>query len=101
VPGDGRPPTRRVTAAVEHLFPGYFALVMATGIVSIAAHTLGMPGIGRLLLVVNLGAYACLGAMLAARLLFFPRRALDDLRDQVWPSRQEKVWTDMVVTPPP
>jgi tellurite resistance protein TehA-like permease len=81
VPGDGRPPTRRVTAAVEHLFPGYFALVMATGIVSIAAHTLGMPGIGRLLLVVNLGAYACLGAMLAARLLFFPRRALDDLRD--------------------
>jgi len=54
---------------------------MATGIVSIAAHTLGMPGIGRLLLVVNLGAYACLGAMLVARLLFFPRRALTDLQD--------------------
>ena len=49
----------RTTAAVEHLFPGYFALVMATGIVSIAAHTMGMPRIGRLLFGINLGAYAC------------------------------------------
>ncbi len=31
---------QRLAEAVEHLFPGYFALVMATGIVSIAAHLL-------------------------------------------------------------
>jgi tellurite resistance protein TehA-like permease len=71
----------RTAAAVEHLFPGYFALVMATGIVSIAAWTLGMPRIGWLLLAINLASYACLGVLLAARLLFYPRRALDDLRD--------------------
>jgi tellurite resistance protein TehA-like permease len=81
VSGDGRSFTRRITAAVEHLFPGYFALVMATGIVSIAAHTRDMPGVGRVLLAINLAAYAGLGAMLVARLLLFSRRALDDLRD--------------------
>ena len=34
-------PPGRLAAAVADLFPGYFALVMATGIVSIAAHLLG------------------------------------------------------------
>ena len=32
---------QRLAGAIEHLFPGYFALVMATGIVSIAAHVAG------------------------------------------------------------
>jgi tellurite resistance protein TehA-like permease len=81
VPSAGRALAHRTAAAVEHLFPGYFALVMATGIVSIAAHTLGMPRIGRALLGVNIAAFVCLSALLVGRLLFFPRRALDDLRD--------------------
>jgi hypothetical protein len=34
-----------VDELVSNLFPGYFALVMATGIVSIAAHLLGMTWI--------------------------------------------------------
>ena len=34
--------TRRLDAGIETLFPGYFALVMATGIVSIAADLLDM-----------------------------------------------------------
>ena len=77
----GRALARRTAAAVEHLFPGYFALVMATGIVSIAADVLGLPRIARALLAVNIVAYVGLGALLSGRLLFFPRRALDDLRD--------------------
>jgi tellurite resistance protein TehA-like permease len=66
---------------IEHLFPGYFALVMATGIVSIAAGTMGMPIIARVLFGINVAAYVCLGVMFAIRLVRFPRRMLDDLRD--------------------
>lgn len=32
--------------AVENLFPGYFSLVMATGIISVACHQLEMRTIG-------------------------------------------------------
>jgi hypothetical protein len=45
-----------VDEAVSNLFPGYFALVMATGIVSIAAHLLGMKWIAFMLLIVNSNA---------------------------------------------
>ena len=65
----------RTADAIEHLFPGYFALVMATGIVSIASWLLQMPLVARALVVVNVAAYACLGVLLAARLAFYFRRA--------------------------
>ena len=69
----------RLTDAAEHLFPGYFGLVMATGIVSVAAHLLAMPRIAWALLAVNLGAYAVLAAMLVFRLLAYFPQVVDDL----------------------
>jgi len=72
---------QRLSEAVEHLFPGYFALVMATGIVSIAAHLLEMPRIARALLAINLIAYAVLTAMLVFRLLAYFPRVADDLNN--------------------
>ena len=67
-----------IDEAVGNLFPGYFALVMATGIVSIAAYALGMETIGYALLAVNGVAYLVLIAMLAVRLVrYFPRVAAD------------------------
>ncbi|HEX6210447.1 MAG TPA: tellurite resistance/C4-dicarboxylate transporter family protein [Methylomirabilota bacterium] len=80
-PAAATPGRQTVGQAVERLFPGYFALVMATGIVSVAAHTTGMPRIGAALVAVNLAAYACLGLLLLARVLLYPGRVLDDLRD--------------------
>ena len=71
----------RLAGAVEHLFPGYFALVMATGIVSIAAHLLEMPRIAWALLAINLGAYAVLTAMLVFRLLGYFPRVVEDLNN--------------------
>lgn len=71
----------RLAEAVEHLFPGYFALVMATGIVSIAAHLLEMPRIAWALLAVNLGAYAVLTAMLVVRFLVYFPRVVEDLNN--------------------
>jgi len=41
-------------SAIATFFPGYFALVMATGIISLAAHFLGQPHIARVLFWVTL-----------------------------------------------
>lgn len=71
----------RLAHGVEHLFPAYFALVMATGIVSMASLLKGFPAIAWALLAVNVVAYTVLTALLLTRLLRFPRRVLDDLRD--------------------
>ena len=79
------PPSTRwlheLTSSSENLFPGYFALVMATGIVSVATYSLGMPAIGRALLLVNLLAYATLASLLLLRILLYFRRVLADLGD--------------------
>jgi tellurite resistance protein TehA-like permease len=72
---------RRLVTGIETLFPGYFALVMATGIVSIASHLMGLPGIAHALVVVNVAAYLCLSALLLVRIAGFGRRVVDDLRD--------------------
>ena len=61
-------------SAVATLFPGYFALVMATGIVSIAAHFLGMEPIAQGLLWFNAAAYVVLWALTIMR--FAKYRAL-------------------------
>jgi tellurite resistance protein TehA-like permease len=74
-------PPGRFLSAVADLFPGYFALVMATGIVSIACHMLGFPGMARPLLPINLGFYAVLVALTLLRLTLFPRHFLADLGD--------------------
>jgi tellurite resistance protein TehA-like permease len=69
--------------AVAGLFPGYFALVMATGIISIAAHLLQMRTVALALLVINLGAYLVLWVLLGLRVtLFFPR-IKQDIADHV------------------
>ena len=69
--------------AVAGLFPGYFALVMATGIISIAAHLLQMRTVALALLVINVVAYLVLWLLLGLRVtLFFPR-IKQDIADHV------------------
>jgi tellurite resistance protein TehA-like permease len=68
----------KIGQAAANLFPGYFALVMATGIISIASFLLGMKPVAWALLVVNLLAYAVLWLLLLIRLIrFFPRIKAD------------------------
>jgi tellurite resistance protein TehA-like permease len=73
-------PTRRIARMVETLFPGYFALVMATGIISIAIHLTGRPMIAKALLGLNLLFFAVLSLLLCIRLVRYFRRVFDDLR---------------------
>lgn len=54
---------------------------MATGIVSIATKLVALGWIAEPLLWINVLAYASLSALFVARLLVYPRRVLDDLRD--------------------
>lgn len=70
-----------IARGIEDLFPGYFALVMATGIVSIAAELLEMRVVGRALLVVNVVAYLVLVVLFGIRIIRYPASMLDDLRD--------------------
>lgn len=66
---------------VEGLSPAYFALVMATGIVSIAAHQLGLPFVPEALFGLNLVAYGTLCVLNGLRLAWFPREMFQDLVD--------------------
>ena len=68
-----------VPEAVRGFFPGYFALVMATGIVSLAAHVCGWEPIATTLLWINLAAYVVIWAINLARLVLYPRAMQGDL----------------------
>jgi tellurite resistance protein TehA-like permease len=63
---------------VHNLHPGYFALVMATGIVSIAAYNLGLGKIAHALLGINIISYGVLWGLTLGRLAFFPKALLKD-----------------------
>src|SRR5690349_21045928 len=76
--GDGR-----ISLAAANLFPGYFALIMATGIISIATFLLGMKAAAWTLLVINLISYAVLWLLLLIRLTRFFPRIKADIMDHV------------------
>lgn len=66
---------------LQTLSPAYFALTMATGIVSIASHLLGHQGVALALFGFNLVAYGLLWIAFVARALRYPRDFFGDLVD--------------------
>ena len=68
-------------AVARDLSPGYFAMVMATGIVSLAAFMRGMPGFAVVLFVGNVAIYLVLVALTVLRIAWFGRAVLSDLSD--------------------
>ncbi|MFY9555567.1 MAG: tellurite resistance/C4-dicarboxylate transporter family protein [Blastocatellia bacterium] len=73
----------RLASAAANLFPGYFALVMATGIISIAAHMLEMRTMAWILLALNAVAYLVLSLLLLIRLVGFFSRVKADVTDHI------------------
>jgi len=71
----------RWRSGVAALYPGYFALVMATGIIANAMHFEGQQGISDTLTAINIAAYAVLMAMTLLRLVCFPRAVWRDLTE--------------------
>lgn len=70
-----------LTAIAAELHPAYFAMVMATGIVSIAAQLRGLPNVALGLLWINLAAYAAVWALTIVRIVRCRRRFVADLFD--------------------
>jgi tellurite resistance protein TehA-like permease len=68
---------------VAELFPGYFALVMATGILSIATALLGLSPLAWALLYLNLAAFAILWLLTLIRLVAYAPRMRADLTDHL------------------
>jgi len=60
--------------------PAYFALVMSTGIVSIACHLLGFPFLAWPLFWLNVGLYLSLWLLFCIRLALYYREVLADFR---------------------
>ncbi|MCV7260768.1 tellurite resistance/C4-dicarboxylate transporter family protein [Mycobacterium shimoidei] len=73
--------TTGVHEAVRTLHPGYFALVMATGIVSIAMHNHGAYPLSVALLWLACGAFAVLLIVTAVRIIAFRADLIADLQD--------------------
>jgi tellurite resistance protein TehA-like permease len=70
----------RATTAIRDLHPGYFAFVMATGIISTGTFLLGPPWLSRTLLAVASAGLLVLAAALAIRLVRFRSEVAADVR---------------------
>jgi len=77
--GHSQPTIIASQSALATFFPGYFALVMATGIISLAAHFLGLTHIAQGLFWVNMTAYVVLWVLTVLRLVYYRAQLIDDL----------------------
>jgi tellurite resistance protein TehA-like permease len=76
-------PERGVLVGLAELSPAYFGMVMATGIVSLAAHLLGRSGIAQALFALNVAIYAVLWILTALRMVRHSRRFFGDMVDHL------------------
>ena len=74
-------PASRLGRWLATLDPGYFAAVMATGIVSISAGLLGQSVLSEVLLWCTIAAFVILLAAYGARAVAFPRRFARSLKE--------------------
>jgi tellurite resistance protein TehA-like permease len=70
-------PTR--SSAIATLFPGYFALTMATGIIAVGAAQQKLDFVANTLFVIALVAFVVLAVLSAVRLIRYPKALIDDL----------------------
>ena len=74
-------PGARVREAVAWLTPGYFALVMASGIISVGLSLEGFATLSRVLLGVTVLAYAVLVVLFAWRIARYRHTVREDFAD--------------------
>ena len=70
-------PTRG--SPIATLFPGYFALTMATGIVAVGAAQQQLDLVANSLFLIALAAFIVLAVLSAARLIRYPKALISDL----------------------
>ncbi len=67
--------------AAQNLSPAYFAMIMATGIVSLAAFMIGMVSTSMLLFAANIVFYVALVLLSILRAIWFPKDVVSDFVD--------------------
>ncbi len=67
--------------ALGQLPPGYFALVMGTGIISVGLQEVGQNQLSKLLLILAGVSYVCLWVLFLLRSTLFPASTIANLRD--------------------
>ena len=72
---------RRVAVAVEGLTPGYFALVMGTGIISVGLELQGHRRLSLVLMVIAIVAYAVLVVLTLTRMALFAHAIKEDFTE--------------------
>lgn len=72
---------RYLEERISKLNPVYFAMIMATGIVSIACFFLGLKEFSGFLFRINVIAFVVIWVLTLARLIFFPTLFFRDLKD--------------------
>lgn len=72
---------KNIKRETAHLVPSYFALVMATGIVSAASSLLGFQSIGKALFYINTLAYVAFLSMFIGRLIFYFDHFVKDIKN--------------------
>lgn len=75
--------SRVINPDVAALSPAYFGMVMATGIVSLAAKQIGLPGLAWVLFAVACVAYGVIWALTGLRILRHPKRFFADMIDHL------------------
>ena len=76
-------PAAHALASLADLSPAYFGLVMATGIISLAAHLLAMPRLAQGLFRLNVAVYAVLWLLTVLRVARYPHRFFGDMIDHL------------------
>jgi tellurite resistance protein TehA-like permease len=71
----------RLRASLETMSPAYFSMVMATGILSLAAHRLAVPVLPLLLFALNWILFIVIGLLALARASWHTHRVVADLSD--------------------
>ncbi|NOS36290.1 MAG: C4-dicarboxylate ABC transporter, partial [Deltaproteobacteria bacterium] len=64
---------------LENLYPGYYTLTMATGIIGVAMHLLGLPVVGDQFYMLTIISWCVLTLIYTVRLVCFPKAVLNDL----------------------
>jgi tellurite resistance protein TehA-like permease len=72
-------PPEATTNPIATLFPGYFALVMATGIIAVGASQQDLDWLADALYAIAAISYVVLAVLVIARLVLFPRLLFADL----------------------
>lgn len=65
------------------LSPAYFGMVMATGIVSLAAYLLNIPFVAKTLFLLNIIVYSVLWVLTILRMFRYPRQFFGDMIDHL------------------